>query len=306
MQYVRENIEFEDMVFAFHKWKPDISNYKGIIQIIHGMAEHVKRYNEFAEYFTEKGFLVCGIDHLGHGETVQLNEGMYGYFAEKEGWVKVVNSNKYISKILKDRHSDLSLFMFGHSMGSIIARYYLIGEKVVDGLIISGIMEYQEILMDFVKVLAKLEKAMKEDKSANVIDNYLLDLIYNRKFDKDSSKNWISSLKEEVENYDKDKNCGFKITNQMYIDMMNGLKTIYNIEKNKEISKDIPLFIMSGQDDPVSNYGKDVKKLFNKYKEANVKDIKYKIYSNIRHEVVRDKRNQDVYNDLEKWISDHI
>ncbi len=306
MQYVRENIEFEDMVFAFHKWKPDISNYKGIIQIIHGMAEHVKRYNEFAEYFTEKGFLVCGIDHLGHGETIQLNEGKYGYFAEKEGWVKVVNSNKYISKILKDRHSDLSLFMFGHSMGSIIARYYLIGEKVVDGLIISGIMEYQEILMDFVKVLAKLEKAMKEDKSANVIDNYLLDLIYNRKFDKDSSKNWISSLKEEVENYDKDKNCGFKITNQMYIDMMNGLKTIYNIEKNKEISKDIPLFIMSGQDDPVSNYGKDVKKLFNKYKEANVKDIKYKIYSNIRHEVIRDKRNQDVYNDLEKWISDHI
>lgn len=306
MQYVRENIEFEEKVFAFHKWKPDISNYKGIIQIVHGMAEHVKRYEEFAEYFTEKGFLVCGIDHLGHGETVSLNKGKYGYFDDKEGWVKVVNSNKNITKILKDRHPETPLFIFGHSMGSIIARYYLIGEKMTEGIMISGIMEYQELIIDFIKVLAKLEKAMKEDKSNNVIDNYLLDLVYNRKFNKDSSKNWLSSLKEEVKKFDDDKYCGFKITNQMYIDITNGLKNIYNIEKNKEISKDIPLFIISGQDDPVSNYGSDVKKLFNKYKEAGLKDIKYKIYSNLRHEVIRDKRNQDVYNDLEKWIIDRV
>lgn len=306
MQYVRENIEFEEKVFAFHKWKPDISNYKGIIQIVHGMAEHVKRYEEFAEYFTEKGFLVCGIDHLGHGETVSLNKGKYGYFDDKEGWVKVVNSNKNITKILKDRHPETPLFIFGHSMGSIIARYYLIGEKMTEGIMISGIMEYQELIIDFIKVLAKLEKAMKEDKSNNVIDNYLLDLVYNRKFNKDSSKNWLSSLKEEVKKFDDDKYCGFKITNQMYIDITNGLKNIYNIEKNKEISKDIPLFIISGQDDPVSNYGSDVKKLFNKYKEAGLKDIKYKIYSNLRHEVIRDKRNQDVYNDLENWIIDRV
>ncbi len=306
MQYVRENIEFEDKVIAFHRWKPDIIDYKGIIQIVHGMAEHVKRYEEFAEYFTNKGFMVCGIDHLGHGETVQLNNGKYGYFAQNNGWIKVVNSNKYISKILKDRYPNKKLFILGHSMGTIISRYYLIGDEIPDGMIITGVMEYQDILMDFVKVVAKVEKALKEDKNENVIDNYLLDLVYNRKFNNDNKNNWISSLKKEIEKYSNDKQCGFKISNQMFIDMMTGLKTIYNKEKNKEISNDIPLFIISGKEDPVSNYGKDVKKLFNKYKDANLKDIKYKIYFGLRHEVMRDKRNQDVYKDLEEWILSHL
>lgn len=306
MQYVRENIEFEDNYLAFHRWKPDISDYKGIIQIVHGMAEHVKRYEEFAEYFTDKGFLVCGIDQLGHGETVDLNKGILGYFDKKEGWIKAVNSNKYISKILKDRHPEKPLIVFGHSMGSIITRYYLIGERIPKTLILSGIMEYKEILMDFVKVLAKLEKGLKEDTSENVIDNYLLDLIYNRKFNSDNKNNWISSLEQEVDKYTRDEKCGFKITNQMFVDMMEGIKTIDKKEKNKEISKDIPLFIIGGSDDPVSNYGSDVRKLFDKYKEANLDDVKYKLYSGVRHEVIRDKRNEDVYNDLETWINDHI
>jgi len=306
MQYVRENIEFENKYLAFHRWKPDISDYKGIIQIIHGMSEHVKRYEEFAEYFTNRGFLVCGIDQLGHGETVDLNEGILGYFDKKDGWVKAVNSNKFISKIIKERHPEQPLIVFGHSMGSIISRYYLIGEKIPDAMIISGIMEFKEILMDFSKVLAKLEKSIKEDNSENVIDNYLLDLIYNRKFNSNNKNNWISSIKEEVEKYSSDKKCGFKITNQMFIDVFGGLKTIDIKEKNKEISKDIPLFIISGSDDPVSNYGSDVRKLFDKYKKANLKDVKYKLYSGVRHEVIRDKRNEDVYNDLETWINNHI
>ena len=82
MKYVRENIELQNKVYRLHRWMPDVNNFKGMIQVIHGMAEHVNRYSEFAEYFTERGFIVFGIDHLGHGETVKLNNGTFGYFAE--------------------------------------------------------------------------------------------------------------------------------------------------------------------------------------------------------------------------------
>ena len=114
------------------------------------------------------------------------------------------------------------------------------------------------------------------------------------------------SLEKEVDKYTRDEKCGFKITNQMFVDITEGLKTINKKEKNKGISKDIPLFIIGGSDDPVSNYGSDVRKLFDKYKQANLKDVKYKLYSGVRHEVIRDKRNEDVYNDLEDWINNHI
>ena len=306
MKYVRENIEFKNKAYRLHRWMPDTSSFKGMIQIIHGMAEHVNRYKEFAEYFTDLGFIVYGIDHLGHGETVKLNNGVYGYFAETDGWVKVVKANKYISKLMNERHPDLSQIIYGHSMGSTIARYYLIGDKIPDGIIISGVMTEREVFNDIMKVMAKLEKALKDDKSDNVIDNYLMSLIFNWKFSGDEDNSWISSLKEEVDNYNEDELCDFEVTNQMFIDMFSGLKTIEKIEKNREISKDIPLFIVSGKDDPVSQYGKDVKKLFKRYKTKEVKDLKYKIYSNIRHEVLRDRRKEEVYNDFEEWINEHL
>lgn len=306
MKYVRENIEFKNKVLRFHRWMPDTNSNKGMIQVIHGMAEHVNRYSEFAEYFTELGFIVFGIDHLGHGETVKLNNGIYGYFAENDGWVKVVKANKYISKLMKKRYPDLSKIIYGHSMGSTIARYYLIGDKIPDGIIVSGVMTHQKIVTDIMKIMTKLEKGLNEDKSDNVINNYLLNLNFNWKFASDDDNNWISSLKEEVNKYNEDELCDFKVTNQMFIDMFNGLKTIDKIEKNREISKDIPLFIVSGKDDPVSKYGKDVKKLFKRYKTKELKDLKYKIYSNIRHEVLRDRRKEEVYSDFEKWINEHV
>ncbi|MFO7814593.1 MAG: alpha/beta hydrolase [Halanaerobiales bacterium] len=306
MKYAREDIEFKNNALRLHRWMPDTNSYKGMIQVIHGMAEHVKRYTEFAEYFTERGFIVFGIDHLGHGETVKLNKGMFGYFLEDEGWVKVVKANKYISKLMKERYPGLSQIIYGHSMGSTIARYYLIGDKIPDGIIVSGVFTYQEIVTDILNLIAKLEKVLKEGRSYNVINNYLMDLIFNWKFDSDDHNNWISSLKEEVEKYNNDEHCGFEVTNQMFIDIYNGLKTIDKIEKNREISKDIPLFIVSGKDDPVSKYGKDVKKLFNRYKRRQLKDLKYKVYSNIRHEVLRDRRKEEVYSDFENWINEHL
>ncbi len=301
MQYVRESIDFEDKSFALHRWSPDTNQYKGIIQIVHGMAEKIKRYEEFAKYFTDKGFMVFGIDNLGHGETVKLNDGQLGFFASKDGWTKAVNANKYASKYIKDKY-DLPLIVFGHSMGSVISRYYLIGEKIPEAIILSGVYSYQEVSMDLVKLIAKTEKALKEGKSKNVIGNYMMNLIYNRKFNSEGENSWISSIKEEVKKYNADELCGFNISNQMFIDMMSGIKIIDKFEKNKEISKDIPMFLICGSDDPVGNFGKDLKKLFDKYKENNLKEIKYKIYNGARHEVIRDVRKDEVYTDLENWI----
>jgi len=306
MKYEKEQIDFNNKLLALHCWVSDKNGNKGIIQIIHGMAEHVSRYEEMADYFTEKGYIVCGIDHLGHGDTANLNNNKYGYFAQIKGWAKVVNANKYISNYLKDKYSDIPLIVFGHSMGSIIARYYLIGDRLTEGIIISGVMNYQPFVMDLVILMAKLEKFLKEDKSKNVIDNYLLEMMYNRKFNRDIKKSWLSSSQDVVQKYNEDERCGFDISNQMFIDMLEGLKTIDKKEKNREISRDIPLLIMSGKDDPVSNYGQDVKKMFKKYKKGNLVDVKYKIYSDVRHEIIRDQRNEEVYSDLEKWISEHL
>jgi len=306
MKYEKEQIDFNNKLLALHCWVPDKNGNKGIIQIIHGMAEHVSRYEEMADYFTEKGYIVCGIDHLGHGDTANLNNNKYGYFAQIKGWAKVVNANKYISNYLKDKYPDIPLIVFGHSMGSIIARNYLIGDRLTEGIIISGVMNYQPFVMDLVILMAKLEKFLKEDKSKNVIDNYLLEMMYNRKFNRDIKKSWLSSSQDVVQKYNEDERCGFDISNQMFIDMLEGLKTIDKKEKNREISRDIPLLIMSGKDDPVSNYGQDVKKMFKKYKKGNLVDVKYKIYSDVRHEIIRDQRNEEVYSDLEKWISEHL
>jgi alpha-beta hydrolase superfamily lysophospholipase len=133
-----------------------------------------------------------------------------------------------------------------------------------------------------------------------------MDFIYYGKFDSEGKNSWISSVKEEVIKYNEDELCGFKISNQMFIDMMSGSKIINRFEKNKEITKDIPMFLISGDDDPVGNFGKDIKKLFNRYKENNLKEVKYKVYNAIRHEVIRDIRKDEVYTDLENWILERV
>ncbi|MCF8008627.1 MAG: alpha/beta hydrolase [Halanaerobiales bacterium] len=304
MVYSKKVLNYQNMKLALHKWEPE-NDINGLIQIIHGAAEHQKRYKKMAEFFTDKGFLVFGIDNLGHGQTHLLNDSTLGYFGTEQGWIKVVNSNKYAAKVIKEKHSDKKLFIMGHSMGSIIARYYLIGENITDGIILTGIMCYKKFLMAILKLIADFEKLLKYENSENEINSFLQELIFNYKFNRSIKHSWICGVKEEVKNYNQDNFCGFKYSNQMYTDLLTGLKDIEKIEKNKKISNNVPIFIISGNQDPVSDNGKNVKKLFEIYKDCNLDDLKYKIYNGVRHEVMRDIRKEEFLFDLKEWINKH-
>lgn len=292
------------------RFLPDNGAMNGIIQLVHGMQEYVGRYEEFAQFLTEKGFLVVAHDHLGHGESVRDKEHL-GYFCEKHPSDVLVQDIYQVTTITKNGYDrSLPYFIFGHSMGSYLLRKYLTryGSEV-DGAIICGTGCVPDAIC-FVGMMTCRFIAMFRGwhYRSSFVKNGTFGKPYKR-FNLDGSdpkNSWLSKNEENVKAYYKDPKCTYDFTLNGYLGLFS---TVSYDNKDKFVRmtpKHLPLFIISGAEDPVGDAGEGVKKVYQQYKRVGLEDVTMKLYDNDRHEIINEPDRYTVYEDVWNWIQMHV
>lgn len=285
------------------KWEPEEGELKGILQISHGMIEYVERYEGFAEYMVQQGFMVVGNDHLGHGKSVKSEE-FWGYFAPKGGSDIVVEDLNHLRKIIQKEHPDTPYFMLGHSMGSFLLRKYL--SKYGSGLkgaVIMGTGNQPNAAVITGKLICRvLALFCGWNHRCRLVEKMALGG-NNKRFRSEGTEGaWLTRDKEIVKAYNKEPRCTFKFTLNGYYTLFD---TIHDINKPANINaipKKLPLLLVAGEEDPVGNYGAGVKAVCVNYKRAGIQDITCKLYPSDRHEILNELDRETVYKDIYKWI----
>lgn len=284
-------------------WLPDYQQPpRAVLQIIHGMAEFAERYEPFALFLNEKNIAVVGHDHLGHGYSVNPEKPVYGYFAEKDGEEILVADSWQVTKKIKDQAPNLPCFVLGHSMGSFILRNYLKSHSDdIDGAIIMGSGSFVKGMKGALTLLASLDR-IKPQKT-----NYLIDRLafghYTKYFpENNSSYDWLSKNEQNVKDFIEHPLMGFTFTN-------NGFYTLLKLAVGacqpgwyQTIRKNLPLYIISGELDPVGELGKGPRKIAKELEAAGFTDVTLQLYAQLRHEILNELEKTIVFADIYKWL----
>lgn len=302
------DIESTDGVNTLHTvvWEPE-GKPRAILQISHGMIEHIERYDDFAGYLNSNGIAVVGNDHLGHGKTAGSPDD-YGYFGA-DASVTVVSDLFKVTGYAKERFgSDVPYFLLGHSMGSFMARRYLIEHgDALDGAVICGTGYQPPAVLAIASAVTACIGAVKGDRYRPESLKKMAFGPYNKRIpDAKSPNSWLSRDDEVVRRYDSDPMCTFSFTADGYRTLFGVLKFIQKKKNYRRIPKDLPVFMIAGEEDPVGNYGKGVEKVFRAYSDIGIKDISLKLYPNDRHEILNEPDKEDVYSDILLWLESHI
>ena len=303
----KEDIYFEsrDGVSKLHAivWSDETKNPIGILQIIHGMAEYIDRYDDFARFMVGKGFVVVGDDHLGHGDSVGEN-GTYGYFCKKDPATVLVRDEHRLKKLMEAKYPGVPYYILGHSMGSFIARNYLnrYGSGI-QGMIVMGTGNQSKALLSASKVLVGLTGFFCGEKHVAKFINKLAFGTFNRAIeDAKTNVDWLTKDEAIVDKYIADERCGFTFT----VNGFRGLfELIYRLQKPKNlvtIPKKIPVFLVSGEEDPVGDYGEGVIGAKNDLVRAGLENVSMKLYPGDRHEILNETDKDIVYQDIYEWL----
>lgn len=280
------------------EWIPD-GRPKAILQLVHGMAEHIERYGDFAAFMTEHGYLVVGDNHLGHGKSVGEN-GQKGYFCEGDAASVLVRDEHKLHEVVEGEYPGIPYFILGHSMGSFITRNYLTeyGHEV-QGAVIMGTGMQPKALLALSKTLAKAEKLFKGDTHVSTFIDKLAFGGYYKKIPNYTMKNeWLTSNLDAVQKYNDDPDCGFTFTVNGFSTLFELIWRLHDEERLAGIPKNLPMFFVAGAEDPVGNYGKGVKQAADTVRKAGVQDVTMKLYPGGRHEILNDRGHGEVYEDV--------
>ena len=286
-----------------YKWMPDEpSAVKGIVQIAHGMAEHAARYERFADALTKAGYAVYANDHRGHGKTAGTQENV-GYFADENGWEKVVEDMHTLTGIIKKENPNKPFFLFGHSMGSFLSRNYsMLYANELTGLVLSGTGGDPGALF-----IAKMDARIHGKKVKSEIMNKLSFGAFNGAFKPNRTEyDWLSRDNAEVDKYVKDPWCGSVFTAGFFCDMLGGIGFINKKENIAKIPKNLPVYLFSGAKDPVGANTKGVNQVYNALKNAGISDITLKFYEDGRHESLNEINREEVFKDVIVWLNKHV
>ena len=288
------------------EWAPK-GNIKAILQLSHGMVEYIDRYDKFAKYLNERGILVIGGDHLGHGLTAANDEEL-GYFPAEDGSKTVVDDLYEITKYTKNKYPKVPYYILGHSMGSFMVRRYIMtyGNEV-DGTIIMGTGGQPKLLIYTARTIVKVLTKLKGSKHRSKLVNKLSFGTYNNKFKPVRTEyDWLTRDEGIVDAYKSNKYCTFLFTLNGYETLFNTLHFINKKENIDKIPKDMPIFFVAGDKDPVGANGVGVNKVFNQYKNLGIKDIKIKLYKDARHEILNEINCEEVFEDIHNWLQDNL
>ena len=275
----------------------------GHIHILHGMAEHSGRYEKFARELSAIGYVVTMHDHRGHGKTA-LRNGKLGFFAEEDGFARVVEDVHEIVSVMHAPYADVPLILFGHSMGSFIARRYiqLYGETV-DRVILCGAGAVTTLHKVGHYVAMALAKQYGKDVESPLL-NELSFGSFNKQFPSPKTAyDWLCSSESEVQKYIDDPYCGFIPTNQFFADLTKGFIALNRKKEIAKIQKNLPVLLISGSKDPVGEHGAGVYSVAEQYHAADLEDVTVYLFEDKRHEILNEDNQQAVYQVLLRWLN---
>lgn len=269
--------------------------------VAHGMAEHGDRYAPLGEFLAVRGIAVHAIDHRGHGRSAG---GETGHFADDNGWAKVVGDLDALINALRSQQPGIPLLLLGHSMGSFISQAWAIAHgKAIDGLLLSGSNHDSTLPYRAGGLVARLEKLRLGARGKSALLEFLSFGAFNNAFKPArTAYDWLSRDEKQVDLYVNDPLCGFRVTNQLWIDLLGGLVDISQPANLACIPAGLPVYLLGGDRDPVGRNGKGLPALAARLREAGLRDVTLKLYVQGRHEMLNETNRAEVLADLYAWV----
>lgn len=288
------------------EWQPE-GTPKAVLQISHGVTEHMLRYEELAEYFTKQGYVVVGNDHLGHGTSIA--EGAKPmYFGPKDSWHWVQEDMYTCLKLTKRHYPNLPYILLGLSLGSFIARSFLIthpGE--VDGVVLAGTGQSPAWQLSMVRWLADKEAHKAGDDNTTPMIQQLSFGTYNARFAPNRTGfDWLCASESGLDTYIGDPLRGENMSAGLFREMLSSMIFSGDLKNQKKMDKEVPVLLISGEDDPVGDMGKGVERTRASLAKAGVRDVTKKIYPGRRHDIFREDNRQEVFRDICGWSEEKL
>ncbi|NBK20765.1 MAG: alpha/beta hydrolase [Spirochaetia bacterium] len=308
MSEIRKLTCSDSHVLYYHAWIPEGKSVKAVVHLLHGMAEYSHRYEGFARFLNKQGIALYAQDHRGHGLTATKAEDTLGWFAERDGWMRVAEDSKELSNLIVSEYPKTPLFLMGHSMGSFLARTIIADTPdLYDGVIMMGTGSSMGILGKIGGMIARSHVKKHGSKFVDEQLNKMSFGSYNKKIpDATSAFAWLSRDEKEVKKYDDDPLCGFVCTSKFFEDMLEGIGYANSGERARRLHNDLPILIISGSMDPVGNYGKGLEKVRDFYKQAGIKDLTLHLVEGARHELLNETDKNTTMQFLSSWILERV
>ncbi|MDR2090681.1 MAG: alpha/beta hydrolase [Clostridiales bacterium] len=281
-------------------WDGVKGDAKGVVQIIHGMAEYAGRYENFAEFLNENGFIAAALEQRAHkGAAVK------GY-ESGDVFEDTVKDNLALTTFLKSKY-DLPVFTLGHSYGSMVAQAYIQNSPDIKAVVLSGSAARTDVLSKLGSLIAKAQLKIFGGKKPAKLIGKLSFGAFDKPFKDENQKSaWISRDKESVKKYVVDPLCGYDMSINFQASFMPALQRIAEDENVAKIDKNLPVFMASGSADPVGGNGKFVGELHAIYRKNGIKNLKFKLYENARHEILNEINKDEVYKDILEFFENAL
>ena len=283
------------------RWTPD-GEVKAIVQFVHGIAERMERYCEFAEYLNSQGILVVGEDHMGHGLSVTEKTPKCCFSG---GWFGAVADTYRLTRDTMAMYPGVPYVIYGHSMGSFMTRTLLAKypDSGISGAIICGTGWQSAPLIATAKALARLICRLKgENHPSGLLRKLAFGSYNNRIKPLRTGLDWLTRDEASVDAYIADPLCGGTASAGLMRDMMDGFGYIQDPANLASMNKDLPVFFIAGDADPVGEYGKGVLHTAEVFRNAGMKQVDVKLYPQARHEVHGELNKEEVWADVCRWV----
>ncbi len=276
---------------------------RAVLVIAHGMSEHSGRYDHFARFLAENGYAVYMNDHPGHGRSAQVK----GHFADKDGWEHTVSDLKALAGQAAEERPGLPLFLMGHSMGSFLARSYIVryGDELA-GCVLCGTMGKNPAVPAGLALAAAQCRLLGPRSRGNTLDK-LASTGYNKRIERPvNGSAWLSRDDEVCRRFQADPLCCFPFTAGGYRDLFTGLREISAPQWAGRVPKELPVLLIAGEEDPVGNYGQGPQQVAGALRVAGVRRVELKLYPGMRHEVLNELGKEEAYEDVLRWLNGRL
>lgn len=288
------------------KWMPE-GKPVAVLQIAHGVTEYIERYEELAEFFTKRGFIVTGNDHLGHGASIAPN-GFPMYFGPAGSWDYVVEDIHACKEKIQNEYPEIPYCILGFSLGSFVVRTYLIRyPKMADVVVIVGTGQTPPIQIALAKFLADKEAEKYGEEQTSPLIKKLTFETYNKKFSPNRTEmDWLCSDNASLDRYIASPLRGKYMSAGLFRELLSGMAYTGKAEQVRKMNKHTPVLFVSGGDDPVGSCGKGVKRAYKSFLKAGLVDVNMKLYPGLRHDVLHEACREEIYNYIYQWLRSRI
>lgn len=287
------------------RWMPERPPV-AVLQIVHGIAEFVERYDGFAQYLNSLGYVVVAEDHMGHGKSIN-GQGIQGYF--HGGWFTAVEDTYELLQRTHQEFPNLPYVLFGHSMGSFMTRTILCKhpDSGISAVVICGTGWQPKALLNTAIAICELVCKKQGEQTPSKALEKLIFANYNKKVEHPRTPyDWLTRDSRIVDEYIASPLCGFPPTAGLMREMLKGIRFIQEPENLSAMKKDLPVLFISGGDDPVGSYGKGVPRCAEVFRNAGMMDVTCKLYPLGRHEILNEINHEEVYEDVSSWLCQKV